>query len=56
MSQGAPDHRCPNCGFIYDEAAGLPSDGIAPGTRWEDLPEDWFCPLCGQEKDGFETV
>jgi len=35
---------CVVCGFIYDEAAGLPEEGIAPGTRWEDIPETWTCP------------
>lgn len=46
--------RCRNCGFIYDEALGLPAEGIAPGTRWEDVPEDWYCPDCGTEKSDFE--
>lgn len=47
---------CRYCGFVYDEAAGLPEEGIAPGTRWEDLPEDWFCANCGAEKDDFDEV
>lgn len=47
---------CLICGFIYDEAAGLPDEGIAPGTRWEDVPEDWACPDCGVGKDDFEMV
>ena len=38
---------CVVCGFIYDEAEGLPEEGIAPGTRWEDIPDDWVCPDCG---------
>ena len=38
---------CDVCGYVYDEAAGDPDNGIAPGTRWEDLPEDFVCPLCG---------
>jgi rubredoxin len=46
--------RCRNCGFIYDEALGLPAEGIAPGTRWADVPEDWYCPDCGTEKSDFE--
>lgn len=41
--------QCVVCGFIYDEAEGWPDDGIAPGTRWEDVPEDWVCPDCGPE-------
>ena len=45
---------CTVCGFIYDEAAGIPEDGIAPGTLWADLPENWVCPLCGAGKDEFE--
>lgn len=45
---------CSICGFIYDEAKGIPDAGIAPGTKWEDLPEDWTCPLCGAPKPVFE--
>ena len=45
---------CVVCGFIYDEAAGLPEEGIAPGTRWEDIPDTWTCPDCGVTKDDFE--
>lgn len=45
---------CSVCGFIYDEAAGIPELGIVPGTKWEDLPDDWVCPLCGAEKSEFE--
>ena len=37
---------CLICGFIYDEASGLPDEGIAPGTRWEDVPPNWTCPEC----------
>jgi rubredoxin len=44
---------CIFCGFIYDEALGLPEDGIAPGTRWEDIPDDWECPDCGNAKSAF---
>jgi rubredoxin len=47
---------CIVCGFIYDEAAGHPEDGIAPGTRWADVPEDWACPDCGVAKADFEMV
>jgi rubredoxin len=46
--------RCRNCGFIYDEALGLPAEGIAPGTRWADVPDEWYCPDCGTEKSDFE--
>lgn len=45
---------CSICGYIYDEATGIPEAGIAPGTKWEDLPEDWVCPLCGAAKSDFE--
>ena len=47
-------YECVICGFIYDEAEGLPGDGFPPGTRWEDLPEDWECPDCGMSKADFE--
>ena len=47
---------CAICGYIYDEAAGMPSAGIAPGTRWEELPEDWTCPLCGASKAEFKEL
>jgi len=47
---------CLICGFVYDEAAGIPDEGIAPGTRWEDVPMNWTCPECGARKDDFEMV
>ena len=47
---------CIVCGFVYDEAAGRPEDGIAPGTKWADVPEDWACPDCGVAKADFEFV
>ena len=59
MSKDATPLRswmCVVCGFIYDEAAGLPEEGIAPGTRWEDVPDTWTCPDCGTTKDDFEMV
>ena len=43
---------CP-CGYVYDPEVGDPDNGIAPGTPWEEVPEDWTCPLCGIGKDGF---
>lgn len=46
-------YLCP-CGYEYDPAVGDPDNGIAPGTAWEDLPEDWVCPVCGLGKDAFE--
>ncbi|MCE5977614.1 rubredoxin [Pseudomonas sp. JR33AA] len=45
---------CLVCGFIYDESLGLPNEGIAPGTRWADVPDDWFCPECQCGKSDFE--
>ena len=45
---------CIVCGIIYDEAKGWPEEGIAPGTKWSDVPEDWLCPDCGVGKDEFE--
>jgi rubredoxin len=47
---------CVVCGFIYNEAEGWPSDGIEPGTRWEDVPDTWTCPDCGVTKSDFEMV
>lgn len=45
---------CTVCGYVYDESVGIPDAGIAPGTIWSDLPEDWVCPLCGAAKSDFE--
>lgn len=45
---------CTVCGYVYDEAVGDPDNGIEPGTAWEDVPEDFLCPLCGVGKDQFE--
>lgn len=44
---------CDLCGWVYDEEKGDPDNGIAPGTKFEDLPEDFVCPLCGVGKDQF---
>lgn len=44
---------CEVCGYVYDEEAGDPDNGIAPGTKWGELPEDFECPLCGVGKDQF---
>ena len=44
---------CDGCGYVYDEAAGDPENGIAPGTAWADVPEHYVCPLCGVGKDMF---
>jgi rubredoxin len=47
---------CVVCGFIYDEAVGIPEEGIAAGTRWDDVPDTWTCPDCGVTKDDFEMI
>jgi rubredoxin len=45
---------CVICGYIYDEALGMPDHGIAPGTKFGELPDDWVCPECGSPKESFE--
>ena len=47
---------CLICGYIYSEEAGLPDEGIAPGTKWEDIPDNWECPDCGVAKADFDMV
>lgn len=49
-------YRCIICDYIYDPAVGDPDNGIDPGTSFDDLPEDWVCPLCGADKSNFEMV
>lgn len=58
MTSEAPMKKwqCIVCGWIYDEAAGWPEDGIEPGTRWEDVPADFVCPECGVTKEDFEMI
>ena len=48
--------KCSICGYVYDEAAGIPEQGIAPGTKWEDLPDDYVCPLCGAPMSVFKQL
>lgn len=48
--------QCKTCGFIYEEREGMPLEGIAPGTRWADIADDWICPLCGTPKSDFEMI
>ena len=48
--------RCTICGYIFDEEKGDPAHGTPPGIRFEDLPEDWVCPICGASKDLFERI
>ncbi len=47
---------CIVCGWIYNEELGAPEEGLAPGTRWEHVPEDWTCPDCAAGKDEFDMV
>ena len=47
---------CETCGYVYDPEVGDPDSGIAPGTAFEDIPDDWVCPLCGVGKDDFSPV
>ena len=47
---------CSVCGYEYDEEASDPANGIAPGTKWEDVPDDFSCPLCGVGKNEFEEA
>ncbi|MGI6009453.1 MAG: rubredoxin [Methanomethylophilus sp.] len=47
---------CTMCGYIYDEDKGIPDVGIAPGTKWEQLPDDWTCPMCGSPKSMFKKM
>ena len=46
-------YTCELCGYIYDPEVGDPDSGIAPGTPFEEIPDDWSCPLCGAEKSDF---
>ena len=45
--------QCMACDYIYDEELGDDEEGLAPGTGWEDIPDDWYCPDCGAEKEMF---
>ncbi len=47
---------CGPCGFVYDEAKGMPEEGIAPGTPFDAIPANWACPDCGVSKDDFFPV
>ena len=54
--EGMSKYRCSICGYVYDPEKGDPSSGIAPGTPFDKLPEDWVCPVCGASKDQFEEL
>ena len=45
---------CTVCGYVYDPEQGDPDNGVNPGTKWEDVPDTWECPVCGASKDDFE--
>ena len=49
-------YQCTICGYVYDPEEGDPDSGIAPGTAFEDIPEDWYCPVCGVTKSELEEV
>lgn len=49
-------YKCKVCDYVYDEALGDPGNGVEAGTKFQDLPESWVCPLCGAGKDQFELV
>ncbi len=49
-------YQCATCGYTYEEEKGDPQNGIAPGTKWEDVPKNFVCPLCGADKDMFDKI
>ncbi|RKG35918.1 rubredoxin [Acinetobacter rongchengensis] len=49
-------YQCIVCGWIYDESVGMPEEGFAAGTAWQDIPENWSCPDCGVSKADFEMI
>ncbi len=49
-------YKCTVCGHVYDPAEGDPDSGIAPGTPFEELPDDWRCPICDVTKDMYEPI
>ena len=49
-------YQCTVCGYVYDPVEGDPDSGIPPGTLFEDIPDDWSCPVCGVSKSDFEPV
>ena len=53
VTRAMQKYICESCGFIYDPADGDPDGGIPPGTAFEDIPGDWFCPVCGARKADF---
>ncbi len=51
-----PKYKCTVCGYIYDPELGDPDGSIKPGTSFEEIPDDWVCPVCGAAKDEFERM
>lgn len=49
-------YQCDVCGYVYDEAQGDPENGIKKGTKWEDIPDNYSCPVCGVGKDEFTKI
>jgi len=49
-------YLCTICGYVYNPAKGDPDNGIEAGTKWEDVPVDWECPVCGASKDNFKKL
>ncbi len=49
-------YECLVCGWIYDPEKGDPDGGIEPGTKWEDIPDSWVCPVCGVDKTQFKKL
>ena len=47
---------CIICGWLYDERVGAPAEGLAAGTRWEDVPDEWCCPDCDARKSDFQMI
>ena len=56
MDNGYKTWMCLICGWVYDEEQGAPDEGLAPGTRWQDVPINWTCPECGARKEDFELT
>jgi rubredoxin len=52
-SMNMKKYVCNVCGYVYDPAEGDPDNGVAAGTAWEDVPEEWVCPLCSAPKEDF---
>ena len=56
MATTMKKYECTVCGYIYDPAKGDPDAGIKPGTPFEQIPDDWICPVCGAAKSEFEKI